>query len=69
MPAPASIERIREDVERALGNYVVRRCERSGWRVMRTCKSGETHVGFFLTETAAEDFLVGRLAMMTKRAE
>lgn len=62
MPAPDAFEQIREDVEDRLGRYVIRPCERSGFKLIRRCKTGETHVGFFLTRSAAEDFLFGRLA-------
>jgi hypothetical protein len=67
MPAPESIEALRETVERRLGAYVVRKCERGGFRVTRRCRSGETHVGFFTTADAAEEFLLIRLEQLAKR--
>lgn len=67
MSAPESLELIRETVEHRLGAYVIRPCERSGFRVVRRSSTGEVHVAFTLTRDAAEEVLMVKLSAMARR--
>lgn len=64
MSAPASIELIRETAEQKLRAYIIRPCENGGFRLVRRCNTGETHVAFTLTEEAAEDVLMVKLRQL-----
>ncbi len=67
MSAPAIFEDLREEIEDRLVGYIIRKLPRSGFRVVRRCKTGETHHGFFLTHEAAIEHLMIRLRLEKPR--